>query len=62
MPIFSHIAFQHIFVVVKSLNCVQLFETRWTAADQTPLSFTVSWSWLKFMSIESVICVFIDVH
>ena len=30
-----------------------LFPTPWTAARQAPLSFTVSWSLLKFMSIES---------
>ena len=29
--------------------------TLWTAACQAPLSFTVSWSLLKFMSIESVV-------
>ena len=62
MPIFSHIAIQHVFVVVKSLNCVRLFATPWTAADQTPLSFTVSRSLLKLMSIELVISTFIDVH
>ena len=28
--------------------------TPWTAACQAPLSFTISWSLLKFMSIESV--------
>ena len=28
--------------------------TPWTAARQTPLSFTISWSLLKLMSIESV--------
>ena len=28
--------------------------TPWTAAHQAFLSFTVSWSWPKFMSIESV--------
>ena len=39
---------------VKSLSCVQLFATPWTAAHQPSLSFTISQSWLKFMSIESV--------
>ena len=29
--------------------------TPWTAACQAPLSFTISWSLLRFMSIESVI-------
>ena len=33
---------------------VQLFATPWTAARQAPLSFTISWSLLKLMSIESV--------
>ena len=41
-------------VVVQSLSCVRLFLTPWTAARQTSLSFTISWSLLKFMSIESV--------
>jgi len=39
-------------VVVLSPSCVQLFVTPWTAACQASLSFTVSWSWLKLMSIE----------
>ena len=33
---------------------VQLFATPWTAAHQASLSFTISWSLLKLMSIESV--------
>ena len=41
-------------VVVQSLSCVQFFATPWTAIHQAPLSSTVSWSLLKFMSIESV--------
>ena len=41
-------------VVVHSLSCVQLLATTWTAARQAPLSFTVSQSLLRFMSIESV--------
>ena len=40
--------------VVHSLSCVQLFETLWTAAHQASLSFTISWSLLKLMSIESM--------
>ena len=43
-----------IVVDVQSLSRVQLFVTPWTAARQAPLSFTISWSWLKLMSIESV--------
>ena len=34
---------------------VRLFENRCTAAHQAPLSFTISWSLLKLISIESVI-------
>ena len=41
-------------VVFQSLSCVRLFVTLWTAARQAPLSFTISWSLLKLMSIESV--------
>ena len=41
-------------VKVKSLSHVWLFATPWTTAYQAPLSFTVSWSLLKFMAIESV--------
>ena len=33
---------------------VQLFRTPWTASHQASLSSTVSWSLLKFVSIESV--------
>ena len=39
---------------VQSLSRVQLFVTPWTAARQASLSFTISWSLLKLMSIESV--------
>ena len=41
-------------VVVQSLSCVQLFVTPWTTARQASLSFAVSRSLLKLMSIESV--------
>ena len=41
-------------VVVQSLRCVQLFAAPWTAAHQASLSFTISWSLLRFMSIELV--------
>ena len=36
------------------LSHVRLFATPWTAALQASLSFTISWSLLKLMSIESV--------
>ena len=46
--------FQCIFVVVQSLSCARLFATPWTATCQASLSFTISQSLLKLMSIESV--------
>ena len=39
---------------VQLFSCVWLFATPWTAACQVSLSITNSWSWLKFMSIMSV--------
>ena len=39
---------------VQSLSRVRLFTTPWTAAHQTFLSITNSWSLLKLMPIESV--------
>ena len=41
-------------VVVRLLSHVLLFVTPWIAACQASLSFTISWSLLKLMSIESV--------
>ena len=41
-------------LVVQSLGPVRLFATPWTAARQASLSFPVSRSLLKLMSIESV--------
>ena len=40
-------------VVVQLLTCVRLFATPWTAARQDPLSFAISQTLLKLMSIES---------
>ena len=42
------------FSSVQSLSHVWLFVTPWTAAHQASLSITSSQSWLKLMSIESV--------
>ena len=36
------------------LSCVRLSASLWTAAHQAPLSSTISWSLLQFMSVESV--------
>ena len=41
-------------VAVQSLRHVRLFATPWTAARQASLSFTISWSLFKLMSIELV--------
>ena len=41
-------------VVVQLLSRVRLFAAPWTAAHQTSLSLTISWSLPKFTSIESV--------
>ena len=41
-------------IVVQSLSHVWLFLISWTAAHQASLSFTISWSLLKLMSIGSV--------
>ena len=40
-----------LFFVVQSLSHVHLFVTPWSAACQASLSFTISWSLFKFMSI-----------
>ena len=41
-------------VVIQLLSCVQLFVTPWIAACKASLSFTISQSLLKLLSIESV--------
>ena len=40
--------------VIQSLSHIWLFVIPWTAAHQASLSFTISWSLLTLMSIESV--------
>ena len=41
-------------VAVQSLSHVQFFESPWTAAHQASLFFTISWSLLRLMPIESM--------
>ena len=41
-------------VLIQLLCRVRLFETTWTAAHQASLSFTSTWSLLRFTPIESV--------
>ena len=45
---------EHFVVVIQSFSYVQLLATPWTSACQASLSFTISWSLLKLVSIESV--------
>ena len=40
--------------LVQLLSRVRLVVTPWTAARQASLSFTISWSFLRLISIESV--------
>ena len=47
--------FAFVVVVIQSLSRVGLFVTPWTAACQASLSFIISWSLLKLMSIESLV-------
>ena len=42
------------FVVIQLLSCIWLFVTPWTAALQASLTFTISWSLLRLMSMELV--------
>ena len=50
----SLVNIHHYFCCFQSLSHVQLFVTPWTATSQTLLTFTISWSLLKLMSIESM--------
>ena len=45
---------EYLFTAVQLLSQVWLFVIPWTAAHQDPLSYTISGSLLKFLSIESV--------
>ena len=40
--------------IVELLSHVQLCVIQWAAEHQAPLSFTISWSLLKFISIKRV--------
>ena len=42
----------HKYFVAQLLSYVQLFATPWSAAQHASLSFTISWSLLKLMSIS----------
>ena len=51
---FPYYSPQRLLLFVQLLSLVQLFVTPWTAARQASLSFTISQSLLKRMSIELV--------
>ena len=53
MP-FNYIYILSLYFVVQSRSRVWLFATPWAAARQASLSFTISWSLLKLMFIESL--------
>ena len=46
--------FYYFLIVVQLLSLVQLLATPWTTVHQASLSFTISQSLFKLMSIESV--------
>ena len=46
--------FEKVVVVVQLLSHVWLFTIPWTAEHQASLTFTISWSFFKLMSMESV--------
>ena len=48
----SRLVYRVVFVVVQLRSCVALFVTPWTAECQASLSFAISQSLLKLMSIE----------
>ena len=54
LKLFTH-SLKFPLVVVESLSCVQLFATPWTTECQDSLSFTISQTLLKFMSIEGLV-------
>ena len=54
LPISNIHIYQEVIVVVQLLSYVRLFVTPSTAARQASLSFTISQSLLKLMSVELV--------
>ena len=50
--LFRKSSYNFVVIVVQSLSHVWLFVTSWTEAHQDPLSFTISQSLLKLMSVE----------
>ena len=56
MPLFGNRAILLLSsVAVQLLSLIRFFETPWMAVSQALLSFTITWSLLKLMSIELVV-------
>ena len=51
---YTNIEVLYYLLLVSLLSCIRLFATPWTVAHQASLSFSISQSLLKLMSIESV--------
>ena len=49
---FTFTYYHKLMLLFSLLSCVRLFGTSWISAHQASLSFTISWSLLKLMSIE----------
>ena len=52
LHIFYFTAFVNLFCDCSVTKLCLILYAPWTAACQTSLSFTISWSWLKLMSYE----------
>ena len=52
LSVFGFRTYPITFRCCQSPSCIPLFVTLWTAARKTPLASTVSWSLLRFMSVE----------
>ena len=51
---YTNIEVLYYLLLVSLLSCIRLFATPWTVAHQASLSFSISQSLLKLMSIESI--------
>ena len=52
MQVVRHLVHEGWFAVVQLRSHVHLFAIPWAAVSQAPLSFTISWSLLRLISIE----------
>ena len=54
ITVLVHLHSHSLLVIVQLLSLVRPFATPWTAGRQATLSFAVSWSLRKLMSMESM--------